>query len=120
MIDSVFFLASKLFRLALQVETWLVFGLLIAVLADLRGRRILARITMILSAALLGIITIFPLGLSFGGMLLKPLEQDFPPRAAPEQIDGIIILGVCRGGVSKTRAHHSIGDSPSSIRQRTI
>lgn len=94
--DSVFFLASKLFGIALQVETWLVFGLLVAVLADLRGRKVLARTSVILSAGLLGIITIFPLG----EMLLKPLEQDFPPRAAPEQIDGIIILG----GVEDPRA----------------
>ena len=87
--DSVFFLASKLFGIALQVETWLVLGFLVAVLADMRGRKVLARTSLILSAGLLGVITIFPLG----EILLKPLERDFPPRAAPEQIDGIIILG---------------------------
>ena len=59
--DSVFFLASKLFGIALQVETWLVLGFLVAVLADMRGRKVLARTCLILSAGLLGIITIFPL-----------------------------------------------------------
>lgn len=45
---------------------------------------------------------IFPIG----DILLRPLEAEFPPRAAPEQIDGIVVLG----GVEDQRATAAWGE----------
>lgn len=42
------------------------------------------------------VISILPLG----ELLLRPLEAQFPPLAAPERVDGIVVLG----GVEDPRA----------------
>lgn len=84
-----FFLLSKLLGIALQLETWLVLGLLVSLIASLRGRLRLAHITTFATLIALVAVSVFPLG----EMLLKPLESAFPPRAAPAHIDGIVILG---------------------------
>ena len=94
--ETGFFLLSKLVVIALQVETWLVFGLSISLIASLRGRVGLARTSTAVTLVALVAITVFPLG----NLLLKPLERAFPPREAPDRIDGIVILG----GVEDTRA----------------
>ncbi len=87
--ETGFFLLSKLLGIALQLETWLVLGLLVSLIASLRGRLRIAQITTFATLMALVAITVFPLA----KMLLKPLERAFPPRAAPAHIDGIVILG---------------------------
>ena len=71
-------------------------GLLVSLIASLRGRLCIAQITTFATLIVLVAVTVFPLG----EMLLKPLERAFPPRAAPAHIDGIVILG----GVEDPRA----------------
>ena len=87
--ETGFFLLSKLIGIALQLETWLVLGLLISIIASLRGRVALAKASTGVTLAALVAISFFPLG----ELLLKPLEREFPPREAPERVDGIVILG---------------------------
>ena len=87
--ETGFFLLSKILGIALQLETWLILGLLTSLIAILRGRLRLVQITTFATLIALVSITIFPLG----ELLLKPLERAFPPRAAPAHIDGIVILG---------------------------
>ena len=87
--ETGFFLLSKLIGIALQIETWLVLGLLISMIANLRGRVALSRLSMAAALLALVAITVFPLG----ELLLKPLEREFPPREAPTRIDGIVVLG---------------------------
>lgn len=94
--ETGFFLLSKLLGVALQFETWLVLGLIVSLIAMLRGRLRLAQITTLTTLFALVAITVLP----SGELLLKPLERAFPPQAAPAHIDGIVILG----GVEDPRA----------------
>lgn len=94
--ETGFFLLSKLIGIALQIETWLALGLLISLIANLRGRVVLARASTAATLCVLVAITVFPLG----ELLLKPLEREFLPPAAHERIDGIVVLG----GVEDPRA----------------
>lgn len=96
--DTAYFILSKLIGLALLVETWLVIGLIMSLvarrLAHWSGRATLA--------ALLAV-GIFPIG----EILLRPLEAEFPPRAALAHVDGIVVLG----GVEDQRAT-AVWDEP--------
>ena len=94
--DDAFFLVSKLIGLGLQVETWLTIGLALSVLGGGLGRRRLAIWSGSLTLFVFVAIGIFPVG----ELLLKPLEAEFPSRAAPAQINGIVVLG----GVEDSRA----------------
>ena len=87
---------SKLIGLALQVETWLVIGMVVSLAAGHFARPRLARWSGRATLAALFLIGIFPIG----EILLRPLEAEFPPRAAPIHIDGIVVLG----GVEDQRA----------------
>lgn len=87
--DTAFFILSKLIGLALQVETWLVIGIVASLVAGHFTRPRLARWSGSVTLAALLTVSIFPIG----DILLRPLEAEFPPRAAPEQIDGIVVLG---------------------------
>ena len=94
--DTAFFILSKLIGLALQIETWLVTGMLVSLVAGRFARPRLARWSGRATLAALLLIGIFPIG----EVVLRPLEAEFPPRAAPEQIDGVVVLG----GVEDQRA----------------
>lgn len=87
--DGLFFIASKTIGMVSRVETWLIFGLALAFVAQLRGRR---RAGLVWTAASLGVIaalTVFPLG----DLLLQRLESQYPVEPALTQLDGIIVLG---------------------------
>ena len=94
--STAFFIISKLIGLALQVETWLAIGIFLSLLSSALARPQLARWSGGVSLTVLMLVGILPLG----ELLLRPLELEFPPRAAPAQIDGIIVLG----GVEDQRA----------------
>lgn len=100
--DTAFFILSKLIGLALQVETWLVIGMVVSLVAARFARPRLARWSGSVTLAALLAVCIFPIG----DILLRPLEAEFPPRAAPEQIDGIVVLG----GVEDQRATAAWGE----------
>lgn len=89
MIGTAFFIISELVGLALQVETWLAIGMFLCLLGILRERPGIARWSGGLSFIALLIIGALPVG----DFLLRPLEAEFPPRPAPIQIDGIVVLG---------------------------
>jgi uncharacterized SAM-binding protein YcdF (DUF218 family) len=100
--DTAFFILSKLIGLALQVETWLVIGIVMTLVA---GRFERPRLACWSGGATLA--AILAVGnLPIGDILLRPLEADFPPRTAPVQIDGIVVLG----GVEDPRATAAWGD----------
>jgi len=94
--DTAFFILSKFIGLTLQVETWLVIGIVVSLIAGRFARPRLARWSGGTTLAALLAVGVFPIG----EILLRPLEAEFPPRAAPEQIDGIVVLG----GVEDPRA----------------
>jgi uncharacterized SAM-binding protein YcdF (DUF218 family) len=98
----VFFVLSKLIGLALQVETWIVIGMVLSLVSGRFARRRLARWSGSLTLAVLLVIGVFPVG----EVLLRPLEAEFPPRAAPARIDGIVVLG----GVEDPRTTAAWGD----------
>ena len=100
--DTVFFILSKLIGLALQVETWLVIGMVVSLAEGRFTRPRLARWSGRVTLAALLVIGIFPIG----EILLRPLEAEFPPRAAPAHIDGIVVLG----GVEDQRATAAWGE----------
>lgn len=94
--DTAFFIISKLIGLALEVETWLVIGMAVSLIAARFTRPRLARWSGSVTLAALLVIGIFPIG----EILLRPLEAEFWPRAAPLHIDGIVVPG----GVEDQRA----------------
>lgn len=94
--DTAFFILSKLVGLILQVETWLAIGMALSLLGGILTRPRLARRS---GGATLAVLLIVGL-CSVGEVLLRPLETAFPPRTAPAQIDGIVVLG----GVEDQRA----------------
>ena len=100
--DTAFFILSKLIGLALQVETWLVIGMVVSLIAGRFARPRLARWSGSVTLVALLVVGTFPIG----EVLLRPLETEFPPRAAPEQIDGIVVLG----GVEDQRATAAWGE----------
>lgn len=100
--DTVFFILSKLIGPALQVETWLVIGMVVGLAARRLARPRLARWSGRVTLVALLAVGILPIG----EILLHPLETEFPPRAAPARIDGIVVLG----GVEDQRATAAWGD----------
>jgi uncharacterized SAM-binding protein YcdF (DUF218 family) len=101
-VDTAFFIISKLIGLALQVETWLVIGMVVTLAAGRFARPRLACWSGSVTLAAILAVGMFPIG----DILLRPLEADFPPRTAPAQIDGIVVLG----GVEHQRATAAWGD----------
>ena len=99
--DTAFFILSKLVGLALQIETWLAVGMALSLLGGVLARPRLARWSGGVTLAALLLVSMFPID----ELLLRPLEAEFPPRAAPAQIDGIVVLG----GVEDLRATASWG-----------
>lgn len=87
--DSAFFILAKLVGFGLQVETWLTIGLVLTVVGRSWNRPRFARWSGSLTLVVILVISIFPVG----ELLLRPLEAAFPPRDAPMQVDGIVVLG---------------------------
>ncbi len=87
--ETLFFSIAKLVGFALKVETWLLLALVLAWLALVRGYQ---RQAHALLSALIGCLLTIAI-LPLGEWLLAPLEADYPPRAIPAQVDGIVILG---------------------------
>jgi uncharacterized SAM-binding protein YcdF (DUF218 family) len=84
-----FFIASKLMWPLVAPETWIVIGLLIASLANLRGRHRWAKIAAILTLTFTVTIALFPMG----ELLISRLEISFPAKPTLNRIEGIIVLG---------------------------
>ena len=99
--DTAFFILSKLVGLALQIETWLVVGMALSLLGGMFARPRLAGWSGGITLAALLLVSMFPIG----ELLLRPLEAEFPPRAAAAHIDGIVVLG----GVEDSRVTASWG-----------
>lgn len=94
--DTVFFLASKVFWLAVQPGSWLFLLLLIGIRAFGSGRQKLGMTSLWLCLALVLILGTLPIGET----LLRPLEGRFqakPPLRGPF---GIIVLGGGENGRS--------------------
>lgn len=87
--DTAVFIIGKLVGAMLRVETWLVALALLSLLAQMRGRKGLARG---LTAALLGGLVALAV-LPMGTALLRPLEAAFPADPPLTQVRGIILLG---------------------------
>lgn len=100
--DTAFFILSKLIGLALQVETWLVIGMVVSLATGRFARPRLARWSGRATLAALLAIGIFPIG----EVVLRPLEAEFPPRTEPAHIDGIVVLG----GLEDQRATAAWGE----------
>lgn len=97
MMDTGFFILSKLVGTFLRAETWMLMLLLLGAWAGWRGRVWRARILSGLGIALLLTLTVFPLG----ELLLRPIEARFAVAPALDRVDGIIVLG---GGERAGRA----------------
>ncbi len=87
--DAAFLILSKLAKLALMVETWLAIGLCLTAWAAARGRLQLAKRCSVATLAAFVLVSTLPLG----ALLLRPLEAEFPPSAAPDAVDGVLVLG---------------------------
>jgi uncharacterized SAM-binding protein YcdF (DUF218 family) len=87
--EEAFFIASKTLGLIARVETWIVIGLVLALLAAWRGRRGWSMGWMAATLALVLGLTVYPLG----NPLVLALESQYPADPPLGQIDGIIVLG---------------------------
>lgn len=87
--DSLFFILSKTAGMVARAETWLVFLLLLATLAAMRGRA--GRAAFWSGLALVATLALgaFPLGTP----LLAALERQYQPAPPLDRVDGIIVLG---------------------------
>ncbi|MBA84271.1 YdcF family protein [Thalassobius sp. S69A] len=97
MMDTGFFILSKLVGALLRAETWIVLLLLLGAWAGWRGRVRLGRILSGLGIALLLTLCVFPVG----ELLLRPIEARYPVAPPLGKVDGIIVLG---GGERAGRA----------------
>jgi len=90
MTSSIFFLLSKLVGLLIRTETWLVFGLVVALFARRRGLHRVATCCTALVLSALVAVTALPVG----DWAIDPLEAVYPVSpalvAAP---DGVVVLG---------------------------
>jgi uncharacterized SAM-binding protein YcdF (DUF218 family) len=91
--DTVFFVASKLFWVVVRPESWLVFMLCLALIEVRRGLMRRATGFLVTCFALIGSIGIFPLGEA----VVRPLESRFPASPALTTPAGIVILGGAEG-----------------------
>lgn len=87
--DGLFFVLSKTAGMVARAETWLVFFLLLATLAALRGRAGRAALWSGLALTATLALGAFPLGTP----LLASLEQQYPANPPLDRVDGIIVLG---------------------------
>lgn len=98
MMDTAFFVASKLGWAVLRIESWMVIGLAIGLWAVIAGRLSLARTTLSLTLGLLLSIGLLPLG----DFMIRPLERAYSVPDLPASIDGIIVLGGAEEGLQSS------------------
>lgn len=99
--ESLFFIASKTVGMAVRVESWMLFLMLLALYGLWRGRARLAGGALLTLFAGSLALTLFPLG----DLFLRPLEEAFPAQPELAQVDGIIVLG----GAEDTGAYRNFG-----------
>lgn len=87
--DNLFFIASKLFWLVFQPESWLLLLLGAGLWFLTRGRLLVARACIITALGLILVIGFVPIG----KLLVKPLEGRFPAAPALLKPTAIIVLG---------------------------
>lgn len=87
--EEAFFIASKTLGQLARVETWMVIGLVFALISVWRGRRRGALIWITATLALVLGLTVFPLA----NPLVQALEGQYPQAPALGRVDGIIVLG---------------------------
>jgi uncharacterized SAM-binding protein YcdF (DUF218 family) len=87
--DEAFFIASKTLGQLARVETWLVLGLAVALLAVWRGRRKTGMVFIAATLALILALTIYP----WANPMVQALESAYPADPPLGEVDGIIILG---------------------------
>lgn len=100
--DGLFFVASKTLGMAARAESWMILGLVVTLLAIWRNRRGLALGAGGLTLALMGGLTIWPLG----DLALAGLEARYPANPGLGQVDAIIVLG----GAEQPPAHRRWGE----------
>ena len=87
--EEAFFIASKTLGQLARVETWMVIGLVAALVAGWRGQR---RRSLAWTAATLVLVlglTVYPLG----NPMVQALESQYPAAPTLGRVDGIIVLG---------------------------
>ena len=89
MIDTIYFIASKLVGALLRPDTWILLALALIVWALLLNGRRLALWVSGTALMLMIALAILPLG----NLLLQPIEQTYPAEPPLNQVDGIIVLG---------------------------
>ena len=87
--ETLFFIVAKLGGVLVRVDTWMLLGMAFA-LFGLWGKR--PRMAGAALACTLGA-TILVAVLPLGTLLIAPLEARHPLPAAPDRIDGIVVLG---------------------------
>jgi len=87
--DTAFFIVSKLIGALLRPDTWIIIALAVVVLALIAQRRRLA--LRVASMTLLALVTMAVLPL--GNLLLQPIERSYPANPPLAGVDGIIVLG---------------------------
>ncbi|WP_147126430.1 YdcF family protein [Shimia ponticola] len=87
--DTLFFYLSKIGWTLIKPDSWIVLGLIVGIWALAKSRTRLLRRIILFTATFSVVLTILPIG----AWLLAPVEDAFPPRPAPDRVDGIIILG---------------------------
>ena len=87
--DTVFFIASKIFGALLRADTWLVLALAAVIWALLRRKQRTA--LWIATGTFVSVLalSIFPLG----GEALARIEQTYPANPNLDRVDGIVLLG---------------------------
>ena len=100
--DSIFFWVSKLARLVVAPDSFLLLALALGVILLWLGKVKWSKIILTIVALLMLFIALFPVG----EWLLYPLESKYPSRPElPQQVDGIIVLG----GAEDTKVSKSWG-----------
>ena len=89
MMDTAFFIVSKLIGALLRPDTWIIILLAVVVLAFIARRGRLA--LWVASMTLLALVTLAVLPL--GNLLLQPIERSYPANPPLAGVDGIIVLG---------------------------
>ena len=87
--DTIFFILASLVGFFLKVETWLATGMIISLIACFVHKRRLSLVSGIATLTMFLAVALLPLG----ELLIRPLAAAYPPTQAPEQVDGIIVLG---------------------------
>ncbi|WP_319825140.1 YdcF family protein [Thalassovita sp.] len=89
MMDTAFFVMSKLVGATLKGETWIIVLLGLGMIAHRRARPRQAGLLTGVAFALLLTLTVLPLG----DMLIRPIEARYPVAPDLRRVDGIIVLG---------------------------